>query len=32
MLAVAWPSCFCTALMLAPWRIISDAAVSFAAT
>jgi hypothetical protein len=28
MLAVAWPSCFCTASMLAPLRIISDAAVS----
>jgi hypothetical protein len=27
MLAVAWPSCFCTALTLAPWRIISEAAV-----
>ena len=27
MLAVAWPSWRCTALMLAPWRIISDAAV-----
>jgi hypothetical protein len=27
MLAVAWPSCFWTALTLDPWRIISDAAV-----
>jgi hypothetical protein len=27
MLAVAWPSCFCTALTLAPSRIISEAAV-----
>jgi hypothetical protein len=26
MLAVAWPSWFYTALMLAPWRIISEAA------
>jgi DNA-binding XRE family transcriptional regulator len=27
MLAVAWPSCFCTALTLVPSRIISEAAV-----